>query len=157
MTDSVKKSLQDSGYNEEYKPGKEAVKKEHRDKIRVRNSRCLAGSMDIDKACQKSEHDAYRWDYLAAIKKNHSENLALIEIHGAAKSSEVGIVIKKKEWLLQWLKKSKLAGFKKAFIWLSTGGTKITAQSKYARQLAHSGISFPRKVTPLLDTEVEYK
>lgn len=157
MTGSVKKNLQDSGYTKEYKNGAAAVKNEHRRKIRIQNPRRLEGSMDIDKACQKSDPGANRWDYLAVVIKNDNENLALIEVHGAAKSSEVGVVIKKKEWLLKWLSRTKLEDFKKKFIWLSTGGTKITAQSKYGKRLAVSGISLPRGVTPLLDTEVEYK
>lgn len=157
MTGSVKKNLLDSGYTNEYKSGLTAIKNEHRRKIRIQDSRRLNGSMDIDKACRKSEPGAYRWDYLVVVNKNDNENLALIEIHGAAKSKEVGIVIKKKNWLLQWLAKTELERFKKRFIWLSTGSAKITAQSKYAKMLAVSGISLPRSVTPFLDTEVEYK
>lgn len=157
MKGSVKKSLQDSGCANEYKSGLAAVKNEYRRKIRAQDSRRLGGSMDIDKAHQKSEPGAYRWDYLVVVNKNDNENLALIEVHGAAKSGEVGVVIKKKNWLLLWLTRTKLERFKKTFIWLSTGSTKITAQSKYAKRLAVSGISLPRSVTPLLDTEVEYK
>ena len=157
MTDSVKKNLQDAGLSKEYAGGIAAVKYEHRAKIRVKDTRCLQGSLDIDKACQKSEPGAFRWDYLVVVKKSNSLNLALIEVHGAAKSSEVDVVIKKKEWILQWLGKTKLDEFKKNLFWLSTGSVRITAPSKYARRLALSGIPFPRNTTPLLDTEVEYK
>jgi hypothetical protein len=157
MADSVEKYLQDSGYSKDYKNGLSAVKNEHRPKIRIQNPRHLAGSMDIDKACQKGEPGAPRWDYLVAVKKSNIENLALIEVHGAEKPAEVEFIIKKKEWLTHWLSRTRLIRFKKKFIWVSIGSTKITAQSKYAKKLAVSGISFPKSVTPLLDTEVEYK
>ena len=156
MADSVEKYLQDSGYSNEYKSGFSAIKNEYRPKIKVQNPRHLAGSMDIDKACQKGEPTAPRWDYLVAVRKNDIENLALIEVHGAEKSGEVDVLIKKKEWLTRWLSRAGLTHFKKKFIWLSTGSIKITAQSKYAKKLALSGISFPMSVTPPLDTKVEY-
>ncbi len=157
MSNSVEKVLEDSGYIEDFKDGLGAVKKEHRAKIRTKKPQCLKGSMDIDKACQKKEPGVFRWDYLVVVDRQDSRNLALIEVHPAAKSAEVGVIIKKKEWLVKWLATTNLDAFKKKFIWVSTGGTKLTAQSKYAKRLALSGISLPRSVTPFLDTEVEYK
>jgi hypothetical protein len=156
MAGKVKKCLADSGYSKEYGSGMTAVKNEHRGKIRVQNPRSLEGSMDIDKACQKSEPGAARWDYLVVVSKSWNENLALIEVHGAARGGEVDVVIKKKEWLIKWLSRTRLNRFKKQFFWVSTGSIKITAQSKYGKKLAAKRIPLPRKVTPLLDTEAEY-
>lgn len=156
MAGKVKKCLEDSGYSEEYGSGMTAVKNEHRGKIRVQNPRSLEGSMDIDKACQKSEPGAARWDYLVVVNKSRDENLALIEIHGAARGGEVNVIIKKKEWLFKWLSKTKLNRFKKQLFWVSTGSITITAQSRYAKILASKRIPLPKKVTPPLDTQVEY-
>lgn len=157
MENKVKKCLLDSGYVNEFGSGMTAVKNEHRGKIRIRDTRSLEGSMDIDKACQKSEPGAFRWDYLVVVKKNSNENLALIEVHGAARSGEVDVIINKKKWLDRWLSRTGLNPFKKALIWVSTSNITITAQSKYGKRLALERISLPKKVTPLLDTEVEYK
>jgi hypothetical protein len=159
MMDLVKQYLQDSGYEKEYRKGIEALKNEHRSKIKVKNPRNLKGSMDLDKACERREPNAPRWDYFIVVCKNgnDSENLALIEVHGAANFGEVEVMIKKKEWLVRWLSRTKLRDLKKEFFWISTGKITITSQSKYAKRLAASGVRRPMKVTPLLDTEVEYK
>ena len=163
MANCVKEKLTDNGYSQDYKNGLSSVKNEHRTKIKVKQSRNLLGSMDIDKACQASNPSDNRWDYLVVVCGNHgnnhdknTENLALIEVHGAAKSMEVNVVIKKKEWLLQWLIDVDLKDFKKTFIWLATGSIKILPQSKYSRQLARAGISL-MKVTPYLDTHIDYE
>ncbi len=156
MADSVKKCLQKSGYSNSYRNGKEAIKNEYRGKIRVNNPRNLRGSLDIDKTCQKDEPTAPRWDYLVVIWKTNNENLALIEFHEAGKTRAVDDMIKKKEWLIQWLPRAGLTGFKKKFIWVATGDVKITPQSRYVKRLAVSGIKMPKHVTPTLDTEVEY-
>jgi hypothetical protein len=157
--DQVKQYLQDTGYEKEYRKGIEAIKNEHRCKIRVKNPRNLKGSMDIEKACQRSEPNVPRWDYFIVVWKNgkDSENLALIEVHGAANFGEVEAMIKKKEWLVRWLARTKLIGLKKEFFWISTGKITITMQSKYMKRLALARIRRPMRVTPLLDTEVEYK
>ncbi|MCK5055318.1 MAG: hypothetical protein KAT34_01575, partial [Candidatus Aminicenantes bacterium] len=103
MGDNVNKCLQDSNYADSYQPGLGAIKNQHRKKIRINNARNLKGSMDIDKACKYNEPNSPRWDYLVVIRKNNLENLALIEIHGAAKPGNAKEMIKKKEWLNKWL------------------------------------------------------
>jgi hypothetical protein len=156
MADSVKICLQKSGYSNSYRNGKEAIKNEYRDKIRVNNPRNLRGSLDIDKTCQTDEPTAHRWDYLVVIWKTNNENLALIEVHEAGTPRAINDMIKKKEWLIQWLPRAGLTGFKKKLIWVATGRSIITSQSRYGKRLAVSGIEMPKRVTPLLDTEVEY-
>ncbi len=156
MKPSVKKNLQNQPYSKDYTDGLAAIKNEHRKQIKYEDPRNLIGSLDIDKACKYSEPSASRWDYLIVVNKNNKENLAFIEIH-PAKPGEVEVIIKKKEWLLVWISKTRLKEFSRSIIWVSTGGTKILPQSKYIRILAQNGISLPRSVTLLLDTEVEYK
>jgi hypothetical protein len=156
MVDTVEKRLQDSGYSNSYQKGKSGIKNQHRDKIRIEDTRKLKGSMDIDEACKDSEPNSPRWDYMVVIWKNSLENLALIEIHPAAKYRNVAEVIEKKNWLNQWLYKTRLIDFRKKFIWIATGSICITSGSKYAKRLAVSNISTPRKVTPHLDTQFEY-
>lgn len=156
MTDIVSMRLKESCYSNSYQPGKGAIKGKYREKIRVNNPKNLKGSMDIDETCKGSEPNSPRWDYLVVILKNNFENLALIEIHGATKPGNVDEVIKKKQWLIQWLNQAKLTDFKRKFIWVAADGVSISPQSRYAKKLAESGISMPRKVTPYLDTQVEY-
>lgn len=156
MDDHVKKRLLDSNYVDSYQPGLGAIKKQHREKIMINNSRNLQGSMDVDKSCKDSEPNSPRWDYLVVILKNNQENLALIEIHGAAKPKNAKEMIKKKAWLNQWLINVRLVDFKKKIFWIAANGVFILPQSRYAKELAKSGIPLPKRVTPYLDTEVEY-
>lgn len=156
MGDYVKKRLLDSNYVDSYQTGLGAIKNQHRKKIRINNSRNLKGSMDIDSACKDSEPNSPRWDYLVVILKNNQENLALIEIHGAAKPENAKEMIKKKAWLNEWLIKVRLVDFKKRIFWIAVNSVSILPQSKYARELAKSGIPLPKRVTPFLDSDVEY-
>ncbi len=93
MTTGVKKCLQDAGYSTSYHEGKQAIKHEHREKIRVKDTHNIKGSMDIDEACKESEPHSPRWDYLVVVCKNRLENLALIEVHPAAKKGNMDEVI----------------------------------------------------------------
>lgn len=156
MIDTVEKCLQVSGYSNSYQKGKDAIKKKHREKLRIKDPHNLKGSMDIDEACKESAPNSPRWDYLVVIWKNRLENLALIEIHGAAKSGNVNEMIDKKQWLVRWLSQTRLTDFRKKMIWVAAGGISISPQSGYAKKLAQSGILGPRKVTPYLDTDIEY-
>lgn len=156
MKNDVAAQLLKSGYLDSFEDGKVAVKNEYREKIRAKNPRNLKGSMDIDNACKNREPNSPRWDYLVVIWKNNLENLALIEIHGAAKSENVKEVIQKKEWLIKWLKNAGVDYFKKSFTWVATGSISIIPSSRYAKELSRRGIDGPRKVTKYLDTEVEY-
>lgn len=153
----VKKLLNDSGYKTEYKDGLGGIKNEHRSQIRTKNPHNLDGSMDIDKACLSKDPQACRWDYLVVVLNADKENLAFVEVHGAVKPGEILVMIDKKKWLLKWISNTRLQGFPKSFIWVSTSNIKITPQSKYAKNLGSAGISFPKKVTPLLDVEIKYK
>lgn len=153
----VKKLLNESSYQTDYKDGLSGIKNEHRGQIRIKNSHNLNGSMDIDKACLAGDPHAFRWDYLIVVLDAEKENLAFVEVHGAVKPGEIIVMINKKKWLLKWISKTRLQKFSKCFIWVSTGNIKITPQSKYAKNLGLAGIAFPRRVTPLLDVEIEYR
>jgi hypothetical protein len=154
---SVKKRLEGSGYKKEYKDGLGAIKNEHRSQFKAKNTHNLEGSMDIDKARQPKEPHAFRWDYLVVVLKNDKENLALIEVHGAVKPGEIEVMNNKKKWLLRWLSDTGLHDFPKSLIWVSTAGIKITPQSIYGKRVVKAGLPFPKRVTPWLDTEIEYK
>lgn len=153
----VKKCLNNSGYKTEYKDGLGGIKNEHRSQIRIKNPHNLDGSIDIDKACLSKEPRACRWDYLVVVLRSDKENLAFVEVHGAVKPGEILLMIDKKKWLIKWISSNKLQSFPKSFIWVSTSNIKITPQSKYAKNLGSAGISLPKRVTPFLDTEIEYK
>jgi len=156
MVRQVQQILERKGYSEDYKTGLKGIKNEHHKMVKVKDNHAIDGSMDIDNACKKSNPNDPLWDYLICVKKDHSENLAMIEIHGAT-GKEVESLIRKKKWVVQWLEKTDLIKFPKAFIWVASGKCAITANSRYPKILAKNGISMPMRETKLLDIDVDYK
>jgi hypothetical protein len=125
--------------------GLQALRASDRKHIYVKEPRCLAGSVDID-GCMKSRYpNDPRWDYAVGyqlINKKH-EIVFWIEVH-PAHDRAIGEVIKKREWLDQWLlgEGRALRGLEGRYLWVSTRGTQFTAQSPQRKQLAKSRILY---------------
>jgi hypothetical protein len=66
--------------------------------IAVNNTRLLEGSVDIDACTLKNHPNEARWDYAIG----YESKAYFVEIH-PADTSNVNEVIKKAEWLKQWL------------------------------------------------------
>lgn len=101
--------------------------------------RLFDGSVDID-ACTKDlyPNDA-RWDYVIGFN-NHAY---FLEIHPAS-TSNVRDMIKKAQWLDNWLNE-KAAGLKalvatNVFYWIASGKYSILKNSPQSRMLAQSKI-----------------
>lgn len=129
------------GLDEHFKKGLGAVKGEYRERITAKEPRLFNGSLDIDKAKSKAEPTANRWDY--AIEYNGE--VFFVEVHPGS-TSDVSIILKKLEWLKQWLKNGAKAidmlKTKRAtpYFWIHTGACRILKQSSKGKQLAQRGI-----------------
>ena len=115
-------------------------------KIKVRVTRDLKGSVDIDACLARRYPNAPRWDYVFGYK-NH---VCYVEVH-QGKTSEVENVIKKFNWLKQWRARSatSLEDLKdqSSHHWVSTQGTaSIRQRSNLRRRLDQNGIRGPSSV-----------
>lgn len=143
-------------FSSAYRSGKQALKGEHREQIECLDTRRLTGSVDLDGVLQDDvvHKSANRWDYgigfrLASAAK---EFAIWVEVHPAT-TGEVKIVLKKLEWLKNWLQSAgelKSLSVKsdqlKVYHWLSTSsGTAILKNSPQARQLLEAGLDLPRR------------
>lgn len=156
---TFKKAVEDAPYpvNRAYHRGKQALENKHRGKVSCTDSRRLTGSIFLDSALEKvpGYADKPRWDYGLGYKpeKGKGQECAVwVEVH-SAKTSEVSAVLKKLQWLRDWLnteaeqlrKMTLLAkdGFR--FVWIASSRVDIPLNSPKARLLNTKGISKPQK------------
>lgn len=120
-----------------YRKGLQALKAADRSLINLGNPRHCLGSADIDASLAVQQPQASRWDYVIA----HEQTLHFVEVHPAY-TSEVSQVIKKKEWLLAWMKNAEVGNLDvpRRFHWLASGKVAITRNSKQARAAAQMGL-----------------
>lgn len=103
-------------------------------RVQAKNSRLLHGSVDLDSATQYTHPQDSRWDYI--IGYNHEAYF--IEVHPAS-SSEVSTVVKKMQWLQNWLRQSAPAinqirpATKDHLFWINTNGVDIPKASRQYR------------------------
>lgn len=132
-----------------YQPGIRALRKDDRSRIVCANTDRLTGSVDVDAALAGDFPNAPRWDYVIGHKNGKTEEAIWVEVHSAS-SGHVRHVIRKAQWLRQWLSvnaRSLLDMTRESdgFVWLSTGAVSIQRGSPQARALAMAKVSFPRK------------
>lgn len=129
-----------------YQQGKQALTGNHRNKVQPQNPRNLNGSVDIETCLGEPEQGEARWDYMIGYEKA----AYFIEVH-PADSRHVGEMIKKVQWLKQWLKQNQdikaLLAENSPFRWVSTNGVNI--QGNYKFKLSQNGLSMPQKQTTL--------
>ena len=110
-------------------------------KVKIRVTRDLKGSVDIDTCLTRRYPNAPRWDYVFGYK----DRVYYIEVH-QGKTSEVESIIAKFNWLRRWCKTTSLETLKdrSTYHWVSTKGTDtIQKRSKHRRMLDQSGIYGP--------------
>ncbi len=121
--------------------GKQAIKREDRDKVELTDPRKCGGSLFIDKCLfdQGLYPQASRWDY--AI--DYNGEAYFFEVHPAI-TGQVVTVISKLHWLRNWLiqKAPEINKMKAAyaFYWVQTNGCHILPNSSQARALRESGL-----------------
>ncbi len=110
-------------------------------KVSVTNTNQLQGSIDIDTCTTAKYPNDNRWDYAFAYKGE----AFFIEVH-SANTSEVSTVIKKLQWLKDWLNQkapeiNKLKAKKlPAFYWIQSKGFSIPKTSPQYRLAGSAGI-----------------
>lgn len=115
-------------------------------KIKVRSTRDLKGSVDIDTCLTSRYPNAPRWDSVFGYKNR----VYYVEVH-QGRTSEVGRIIRKFNWLKQWRVRSatSLEDMKdqSSHHWVSTQGTASIRQgSNLRRRLDQNGIHGPSSV-----------
>jgi len=131
------------GLEKAHQPGLRALRSQDRPHIVAEDTRRLTGSIDVDSALQARYPQANRWDF--AIAYDHTDRNAeviyWVELHTAS-DSQVKVVIKKAQWLLQWLKgdANTLATFEREIIWVSSGATSLTPSAPQTKQMAQAGL-----------------
>jgi hypothetical protein len=143
--------LATEGLEDAYRTGLNALNAGHKRRIRCRRPNDLAGSVDIDDALLSTHPDSPRWDYGIGVRAQRRHDLvAWVEVHPAS-SSNVSEVLRKLEWLKQWLRTSapRLNQLPAGYSWIATDGVHIQAGSRQWRQLAQAGLSPPRQVLVL--------
>ena len=116
-------------------------------KIVVRETRDLSGSVDIDTCLVKQYPNDPRWDYVFGYK----DRVYYVEVHPAENTRKVGEVTAKLEWLKQWRKLSAPSledlESQSTYHWISTGKTASSIKrGKYRQILAQNGIRGPNSV-----------
>jgi hypothetical protein len=115
--------------------------------IKLKDSKKCKGSVDIDNCVRMLYPQSSRWDYVVA----YETKVYYVEIHPAG-TSGVDEVIKKSDWLRNWLKTSAPA-LKKLIsgnnlYWIPSGRYDILPNSNYKKKLSQKGIEV--KSTPMI-------
>lgn len=114
---------------------------EHKAKVEVQNTRQLDGSVAIDDCTKRTYPDANRWDYVFGYKGE----AFFMEVH-PAHTSEVAVVLKKFQWLIEWLhtKAPEIYSLKAknnvAFYWVQSDGYNILRNSPQERAIIQKGL-----------------
>ena len=116
-------------------------------RVQVARRRSLVGSVALDDVLRARYPDDPRWDYGVGLQKSARESAVWIEVHPAS-TSEVRTVLRKLQWLKNWLKTrapalEKLTGVR-SYFWVATRGVHIRQGSPQARLLQLAGLSLPR-------------
>ena len=139
------------------RPGKSAVKNEHRSRIAVRAAHKFLASVGLDAELRPDEPNAHRWDYgLGLIDRHAKESAWWVEPHPASSTGEVSTMLAKLDWLRAKLASHGFKGLRRltdeaqrkgiAFRWLATSGDIcIRPGSSHARRLALGGLAAPSR------------
>jgi len=142
--------------NGAYKPGKQALKGEHRALIECPDPRRFKGSIDLDAALAgtSAHRSANRWDYGIGLAQPGKPEAAIwVEVHPGA-ANDVDTVLKKLSWLKNWLQTEARelnavtcrAKGARCFFWLATGAPiTIRAGMPQARKLQGAGLDLPQR------------
>ncbi|MCG3154869.1 MAG: hypothetical protein DKINENOH_01465 [bacterium] len=124
--------------------GLQALAKRDRERIRCRNSRMLAGSLALEQALLMALRNAPLWDYAVGIHlQDGRDEVKWIEVHPAS-HSHLDEVLKKLEWLRDWLRAAApaLAELPREFIWVASGKVMLPPGGQHRRRLAQAGLRF---------------
>lgn len=107
----------------------------------LRNPLECRGSVEIDDCTAKKYPNSNRWDYVF----DYRGELFFMEVH-SANTSEVRTVLKKFQWLIDWLNQNapELNNLKSknkpAFYWVQSSGYNILKNSRQERAIVQKGL-----------------
>lgn len=137
-----------------WEQGLQALRAQDRLHINPEDTRKLRGSVDLDTAWQQLDPHGNRWDFGIAYQHSNrkDEFVYWVETHTAS-DSEVKKVIKKAQWLLQWLKSGGklLAQFECEIIWVSSGATTFTLNAPQKKLMALAALKHRGSKLRILD------
>lgn len=115
----------------------------NRSKIKPGNSKQCEGSVDIDTTLVAAYPNDCRWDYALG----YNGITYFVEVH-SAKTDEVKTVIKKLDWLKDFLiqEAPELNQEPKQFHWIASSGNHILPNSSQSRKLAQSGLKISKEL-----------
>jgi hypothetical protein len=121
-----------------YQVGLQAFGQCH-NKIHVSDTRLIDGSVDIDACTEKKYPDENRWDYVLS----YNRKVYFVEVHPAC-TSEVNVVLKKLQWLKDWLnRQAPNINKQKApqpYYWVQSGKNAILKTSSQYRRISQSNL-----------------
>jgi len=121
-----------------YQPGLQALGK-YSQKINLQSSSNCSGSVDIDACTTLLYPNDNRWDYVFAYKSK----VYFIEVH-SANTSEVNTVLRKLQWLKDWLTmhapEIKKLNASQPYYWIQSGKFDILPSSPQGRLIALKGL-----------------
>jgi hypothetical protein len=132
-----------------YRRELEALRNVDTPRVLYNKRNVLKGSVNLDEALKAQYHDSPRWDYGIGHYNGNSEEAIWVEVHRAS-ADEVDRVIRKAEWLHDWLSANARDLFRltrdiDGYVWLSAGGVLFQHGSPQAHKLAQAGVRFPQK------------
>lgn len=134
-----------------YRDGLQALKREHRRRVTIKNPRHLTGSIDLDSALRDDRpHDAI-WDYGVGVKQSAGcDRTVWIEVHPAS-SSHVAPVLAKLAWLRSWIREEAPAfhGMRNRYVWLATADVALHQNTPKRRLIAQHGLAFRSRIVDL--------
>ncbi len=113
----------------------------YKDRIVVGDTRLIDGSIDIDEGVKKKYADANRWDYAVS----YNSEVYFVEVH-SAQTSQVSKVLKKLQWLKDWLNEhapeiNKLKPKNSpAFYWIQSNNFQIQNHLPQYRKIRLAGL-----------------
>jgi len=128
------------------KPGKQAMA--HADHVSVNCSKgiSIACSVNLDEATREKHPRGNRWDYGLSVQAGRKESIVWIESHHAS-TSAVSVMLKKRDWLKDWLIKNADDIWRKMgsrfteqnCLWLASGAIDIPRHTRQYKILASRG------------------
>jgi hypothetical protein len=122
-----------------YQEGLQALGK-HSKKIILGETRKCEGSVFIDECATPKDHQGNRWDYVFAYKSY----AYFVEVHSAY-TNEVTTVLRKLQWLKDWLNQrapelNKIKAKEHPFYWIQSNNFAIPRHLPEYRRIAQAGL-----------------
>ena len=126
------------------KPRLDAIETRDRKLIALDEQPKVGDSLALDAAAVDECQNDNRWDYLVSVPA--AARIIGIEPH-SAKDSEIGVVIKKKKWAVDFLRPHLVPGTSVAcWVWVTQGKVGFSSTERARRRPDQAGIAFAGRI-----------